>query len=63
MFIFILSRPCLKGGHAGLKTRSVGQILEKHGVHSRWHSFNSVFIKFAGMFFYIKSRPCSKRTL
>ena len=29
MFIFIKSRPCLKQGHAGLKNRSVGQILEK----------------------------------
>ena len=39
-------KSCLKKGYAGLKTRSVGQILEKKTcVHSRWHSFESVFIK------------------
>ena len=32
-------------GHVGSKTRLLGQILEKHCVHSRVHSFDSKFMK------------------
>ena len=34
-----------KLGHVGLKTGSLGQILEKPCVHSRGHSFDSKFTK------------------
>ena len=34
----------MKLGHGGSKTRSLGQILEKHYVHSRGHSFNPKFM-------------------
>ena len=29
----------------GLRTGSVGQILEKHGFDSSWHSISSIFVK------------------
>ena len=45
MFIIIISRSSLKLGQGGSKTRSLGQILEKHCVHSRGHSFNPKFMK------------------
>ena len=35
----------LKLGHVGSKTRSLGQILEKPSVPSRWHSFDLKFMK------------------
>ena len=41
-----MSRSNLKLGHVGLKSRSLGQILEKPCVHSRGHSFDSEFMKF-----------------
>ena len=34
MFIFMKSRPQLKMGHVGLKTRSLCQFLEKNYVHT-----------------------------
>ena len=37
----IISRTSSKLGHVGSKTRSLGQILEKLGVHSSVHSFVS----------------------
>ena len=40
-----MSRSCLKLGHGGSKTRSLGQILKKPCVHSRGHSFNPKFLK------------------
>ena len=40
-----MSRPSLKLGHVGSKTRSPGQILEKPCVHSRGHSFDHKFMK------------------
>ena len=43
--IIIISRSGLKLGHGGSKTRSLGQILEKHSAQSRGHSFNSKFMK------------------
>ena len=35
-----------KLGHVGLKTRSLGQILEKPFVRSRCHSFSQILVKF-----------------
>ena len=32
-------------GHVGSKTRSLGQILEKFGVHSRGHIFSLIIMK------------------
>ena len=43
--MIIISRSYSKLGHVGSKTRSLGQILEKHCVHSRGHSFDSKFMK------------------
>ena len=40
-----MSSSNLKLGHVGLKTRSLGQILEKPSVHSRVHSFDSKLLK------------------
>ena len=45
MLIIITSRPSLKLGHVGSKTRSLGQILEKPCVHCRGHSFDHKFLK------------------
>ena len=45
MFISIKSRPGLKLGHVGAKTRSEGQLLEKPCELSSRHSFDPVFIK------------------
>ena len=45
MLITIISRSSSKLGHVGLKTRSLGQILEKPCVHSRGHSFDHKFMK------------------
>ena len=35
----------LKIGHVGSKTRSLGQIFEKPGVHHRGHIFRPIFMK------------------
>ena len=40
MFVLIKSWTSLKMGHVGLKTRSLGQILEKLCVCSRGHIFS-----------------------
>ena len=45
MLIIIISRSDLKLGHVESKIRSLGQILEKPGVHSRGHSFDSKHLK------------------
>ena len=45
MLIIIISRPSLKLGHVGSKTRSLSQILEKPSVHSGGHSFDSKLMK------------------
>ena len=45
MLMIIISRPSLKLGHVGSKTRSLGQILEKSCVHSKRHSFDPKFMK------------------
>ena len=45
MFIIIKSWPDLKMGHVTLKTRSLGQSLEKPCVLSRRHSFDPIFLK------------------
>ena len=45
MFIFMKSRPELRIGQIGLKTRSLGQFLQKPCVHSRGQSFDPIFMK------------------
>ena len=45
MFVIIKSWPELKIGHVRLKTRSLGQFLEKPCVLSRGHSFDPIFMK------------------
>ena len=40
MLMIIIARSSLKLGHVGLKTRSLGQTLEKPYVHSRGHRFD-----------------------
>ena len=40
-----MSRSSSKLGHVGLKTRSLGQILEKPPVRCRVHSFDSKLTK------------------
>ena len=45
MLVIIISRSSSKLGHVGSKTRSLGQILEKHCVHSKRHSFDPKFMK------------------
>ena len=45
MFDLMKSRISLKLGHVGLKTRSLGQILEKPCVHSRGHIFSPILMK------------------
>ena len=39
------SRKSLKIGHVGLKTRLLGQIVEKACVHSRGHIFSPIILK------------------
>ena len=46
MLIMIMYWSNSKLGHVWLKSRSLGQILEKPCVHSRGHSFDSTFINF-----------------
>ena len=45
LLILIISRSSSKLGHIRLKTRSLGQILEKPCVHSRVHFFFSNVMK------------------
>ena len=45
MFDLMKSRISLKLGHVGLKTRSLGQILEKLCVRSRGHIFSPILMK------------------
>ena len=40
-----MSTSSSKLGHVGLKTRSLGQILDKTSVHSRVYSFDSKLMK------------------
>ena len=47
MIILTISRSSSDMGHVGSKTRSVGQIIEKRGEHSRGHSFGPIIIKLA----------------
>ena len=60
MLILIICRSSLKLGHVRLKTRSLGQILEKTFVHSRVHSFVLMVINFVRMLIIIVSRSSSK---
>ena len=45
MFVLMKSRTNLKMGNVGLKTRSLGQILEKPCVHSKGHIFSPLIMK------------------
>ena len=44
MFVLIKSQTSSKMGHVRLKTRSLGQILEKPCVHSKGQIFSPIFI-------------------
>ena len=44
MFTLKISRSNLKLGHVGLKTRSLGQIIEKPCDLSRGHIFHEIFM-------------------
>ena len=46
MFVLIKSRTSSKISHVRLKTRSLGQILEKPCVRSRGHIFSPTFLNF-----------------
>ena len=60
MLILIISRSGLKQGHVGSKTRSLGQILEKHCVHSKRHSFDGKFMKLCQTVNHHNIRSCLK---
>ena len=60
LFIFMKSRPSFRSGHIRLKTRSVGQILEKRSILSKQHNIDSIFIKLPASCCSMKSRPDSK---
>ena len=47
MIILTISQSSSNMGDIGLKTRSVGQIIEKPCEHSRGHSFGPIIIKLA----------------
>ena len=51
-----MSRSSLNLDYVGSKTRSLGQILEKPGVHSREHSFDSKATNFIRRLMIIISR-------
>ena len=61
MFFFIKSRPELKVGCVGSKTRSLGQFLEKQCIHSRRHSFDPIIMKLCKNVYLNESRPELKR--
>ena len=60
MFASMKSRPSSKLDHVGLKTRSLGQVLENPYVHSRGHNFNPILINLARMFVEMISMSSSK---
>ena len=45
MLIIIISKSSLKQGHVRAETWSLGQILDKLFVHSRWRSLDTKFMK------------------
>ena len=63
MFVVIKSRPELKMGHVGSKTRSLGQFLEKPCVLSRRHSFDPIFMKLCQNGFLTLNRHLSRRAM
>ena len=63
MFVVIKSRPELKMGHVGSKTRSLGQFLEKPCVLSRRHSFDPIFMKLCQNDFLILNRHFSRQAM
>ena len=63
MCTVIKSRPEFKMGHVGLKTRSLGQFLEKPCVLSRMHSFDPVFMKLCQNDFLTLNKHLSRRAM
>ena len=63
MCVVIKSRPELKMGHVGSKTRSLGQFLEKPCVLSRRHSFDPVFMKLCQNDFLTVNKRLSRRAM
>ena len=45
MFVLMKSQSSLNMGHVGLKSRSLGQIIEKPCEHSRGYTFQPIFMK------------------
>ena len=60
MSVLMKSRTSSKMGHAGSKTRSLCQILEKHCVRSRGHIFSLIIMKLGQNVCLDKSRTGSK---
>ena len=63
MFVIIKSWPELKIGHVRLKTRSLGQFLEKPCVLSRRHSFDPIFMKLCQNDFLTLNKHLSRRAM
>ena len=63
MFVVIKSRPELKMGHVGSKTRSLGLFSEKQCVLSRRHSFDPIFMKLCQNDFLTLNRDLSRRAM
>ena len=63
MFVIIKSWPELKIGYVGLKTRSLGQFLEKLCVLSRRHSFDPIFMKLCQNDFLTLNKHLSRRAM
>ena len=63
MFIIIESWPELKIGHVRIKTRSLGQFLEKPCVLSRRHSFDPIFKKLCQNDFLTLNKHLSRRAM
>ena len=63
MCVVIKSRPEIKMGHVGSKTRPLGQFLEKPYVLSRRHSFDPVFMKLCQNDFLTLNKRLSRRAM
>ena len=63
MSVIIKSWPELKIGHVRLKTRSLGQFLEKPCALSRRHSFDPIFMKLCQNDFLTLNKHLSRRAM
>ena len=63
MFVIIKSWPELKIGHCRLKTRSLGQFLDKPCILSRRHSFDPIFMKLCQNDFFTLNKHLSRRAM